>query len=449
MNDQKLIDKKIDEYSEAFDFYMDCGKMPETIPPDDLLGGYMAQVIDDNPQLSSEEPIWNEVLKESLLSYFTVLLQHFLEIERKRQQELAMLAQFMESSIEGKRKMWSQVCQLISQSYSKYDVNIDGYKQQFEGDNNDAVFASLARDWETACDEKYDGQKKSLLEKSHQQWELQCKEAGTTDYEARVKLDKFVAKYPALKEIVRVMGREKNEDHKEKDSVVRKYLPSMVSKHPTVEEIDRVEQGDNILRALPSELALMADVDTESLFYKRYAVKELQQLSSPSRDKPVKTDRDKNQPRLTKGPIIVALDTSGSMSGSPIKIATSLLLQLLRMAKKERRKCFLISFSVRANSIDLSRPGNWNKLEAFLKDRYTGGTEGEQMLKDAMNALDKGTFEMADVLVISDFCFNKPVPKTRERMEEHRKKCTKFYGLNIGDFSRTYDDILDRKWRIQ
>ena len=447
MTGQELIDKKIDEYSEAFDFYMDCGKMPETIPPDDLLGGYMQQVIDDNPQLSPTETIWNEVLKESLLSYFSVLLQHFMEIERQRQKELAMLAQFMKAGIEGKRKMWPGVCQLIGQSYSKYDVNIEGYTQQFDGDNNEAVFASLANDWEKACNEKYDEQKKSLLQKSHKQWEFNCKEAGSHDYEARVKLDKFIAKYPALKEIVRIMGREKEEDHKEKDSVVRKYMPTTVSKHPAVEEIDRVEQGDNIPRVLPAELALMADPDTESLFYKRYAAKELQQLSSPSKDKPVKTDKDKNKPRLTKGPIIVAIDTSGSMSGNPIKIATSLLLQLLRIAKKEKRKCFLISFSVRAKSIDLSRPGNWRKVESFLKERYTGGTDGEQMLCQAMNALEKGTFEMADVLIISDFCFPQPLTETQRRMEKHRKRGTKFYGLGIGDHSNTYDKILDKKWR--
>ncbi len=447
MTDSELIDKKIDEYSEAFDFYMDCGRMPDNIPPGDLLGGYMAQVIDDNPQLSPDEPIWNEVLKESLLSYFNVLLQHFMEIERQRQKELALIAQFMGAGIEGKREMWGPVCLLIGQSYTKYDVNIEGYKQQFDGENNDAVFASLARDWEAACNEKCDNRKKSLLDKSRKQWEFQCKEAGPHDYEARRKLDKFIAKYPALKEIVRIMGREKVENHTEKDSVVRKYLPSVVSKHPTVEEVDRVEQGDNIPRALPSELALMADPDTESLFYKRYAVKELQQLSSPSRDKPVKADREKNRPRLTKGPIIVALDTSGSMDGTPIKIATSLLQQLLRMAKKERRKCFLISFSVRAKSIDLSRPGNWRKLEAFLEDGYSGGTDGEQMLNQAMTALDKGPFEMADVLVISDFYFPKPLSKTMGRMEDHRKKGTKFYGLQIGDENKTYDKILDKKWQ--
>ena len=209
-----------------------------------------------------------------------------------------------------------------------------------------------------------------------------------------------------------------------------------------------MEQGDNIPRALPSELALLGEPDTESLFYKRYAVKELQQLSSPGRDKLAKSDEDKNKPRLTKGPIVVAIDTSGSMSGNPIKIAFSLLLQLLRMAKKEGRKCFLISFSVRAKSTDLSRIGNWNKLESFLSDGFSGGTDGEQMLSQAMEVLDEGTFEMADILIISDFEFPKPIATTQDRMEKNRQKGTKFYGLQIGDSSRTYDKILDRLWQI-
>lgn len=55
MTDQELIDNKIDEYGEAFDFYIGCGKMPKNISSDDLLGGYMKQVIDDNPQLSPDE----------------------------------------------------------------------------------------------------------------------------------------------------------------------------------------------------------------------------------------------------------------------------------------------------------------------------------------------------------------------------------------------------------
>ena len=43
-----------------------------------------------------------------------------------------------------------------------------------------------------------------------------------------------------------------------------------------VEEIDRVESGDNLERVLPVELSM-----PEDLFFKRYATKELQQFSSP------------------------------------------------------------------------------------------------------------------------------------------------------------------------
>ncbi len=60
----------------------------------------------------------------------------------------------------------------------------------------------------------------------------------------------------------------------------------------------------------------------------------------------------------------------------------------------------------------------------------------------------KGTFEMADILIISDFCFPKPLPSTQNRMEENRKKGTMFYGLQIGDYSSAYDELLDRLWRI-
>ncbi len=35
------ITKKLQEYDEAFDFYMDRGEMPDTIPEGDMLGGFI------------------------------------------------------------------------------------------------------------------------------------------------------------------------------------------------------------------------------------------------------------------------------------------------------------------------------------------------------------------------------------------------------------------------
>ena len=35
MIDYTDVDAKLEEYSEAFDFYMECGEMPPSMPPDD------------------------------------------------------------------------------------------------------------------------------------------------------------------------------------------------------------------------------------------------------------------------------------------------------------------------------------------------------------------------------------------------------------------------------
>ncbi len=67
MIDYTDIDAKLDEYSEAFDFYMECGEMPPSMPEDDCLAGYMRNVIDSNPQIDGSDPTWVEILKDDLI----------------------------------------------------------------------------------------------------------------------------------------------------------------------------------------------------------------------------------------------------------------------------------------------------------------------------------------------------------------------------------------------
>ena len=54
-------------------------------------------------------------------------------------------------------------------------------------------------------------------------------------------------------------------------------------------------------------------------------------------------------------------------------------------------------------------------MDHFLEHSFSGGTDGEQMLAEAIGVLQKGTFEMADVLIISDLEFPKPIPATMEK----------------------------------
>lgn len=443
MVDYRDIDAKLGEYSEAFDFYMDCGEMPPSLSKDDCLAGYMQEVIDNNPQIDSSDPTWVEVLKEDMISFFAALLEQFRAMQLEAMKELAMLARFREAPIEQKRLMWQEVSETIKRGYSKYDVNLPGYTAQFKTDDKEAVFAALTGDWENACLAKLDRRERQTLQRSKKNFEQICRDAGTTDYEDKKQVENYIHKFPQLKEIVDIIGRDKDPSKEEKDTVIYKFLPTAVSKNSSVEEIDRVEAGDNLERVLPVELSM-----PEDLFFKRYATKELQQFSSPGKDKPKKVEEHHKDPRLTKGPIIVSIDTSGSMSGKPEKIAFSLLKQLLRMAKKQKRPCFLISFSVRSKSIDLSKPRNWERIDYFLEHSFSGGTDGEEMLAEAIRVLQKGTFEMADVLIISDLQFPAPHPATRKNINKEKTLGTKFYALQIGGWSHQYDNVMDKIWVV-
>lgn len=443
MIDYSDVDAKLEEYSEAFDFYMDRGEMPPATRDDDCLAGYMREVIDNNPQVDGGDAAWKEVLKEDLIAFFAVLLEQFRAMRLEAMREQALIEQFSGAPIDEKRSMWPEVSRAIREGYSKYEVDLPGFTSQFQNGDAESVLAALTSDWKNACEAKLDRRQRQLLERSKAPFEQACREAGSSDYEAKRRVDEYFHKYPLLREIVDMIGREKDPSKEEKDTVVCRFMPAAISKNSSVEEIDRVESGDNLERLLPTELAMPDD-----LFYKRYATKELRQFGSPGTDKPRKVEEHKREPRLTKGPIIISIDTSYSMTGRPLKIAFSLLRQLLSMAKRQKRPCFLISFSVRAKSIDLSKPRNWGLVDHFLENGFSGGTDGEQMLAEALKVLRKGAFEMADVLVISDLQFAKPIPATMGKIDREKALGTRFYALQTGSWGHEYDTVMDKIWRI-
>ena len=450
MNNESEISRKLREYDDAFDFYMDRGQMPETVPPDDLLGGFLKQTIDENPQLESQDPVWKELLKEEVMKFLEAMLELFQPIEKAYQREKEYMVVFTDADIDQKRKMWREVYGTISKEYAPEEVNIDGYVEQMKSQDLDAVFASLLSDWDKACDELVRKKKVEIIEFNREKWEKGVKEHGNADFKERKKIEKMFFSYPQLVDIVRIIGREQPERDDEYDETVRSYMPILPSPPTPAVEVEQVSLGKDLQHLLPMETTILADKETEDLFYLRYASSQLQLFANkPKQESVLKTEKKRNKKlRLEKGPIIVSLDTSGSMSGRPEKVARCLLLQLLRMAKKQKRKCFLITFSVRAECMDLSRPGSWNRLNRFLNNPFTGGTDGEDMIKNALKMLNTDNYSMADVLIISDFYFPNPRPQTKELMEIEHNKGTRFYGLQIESTVSGYDNVLDKIWKV-
>lgn len=59
---------------------------------------------------------------------------------------------------------------------------------------------------------------------------------------------------------------------------------------------------------------------------------------------PPAADRMEIRPAAELGPIILCLDTSGSMRGARETVAKALTLECMRGAHRQRRKCFVYAF---------------------------------------------------------------------------------------------------------
>lgn len=275
-----------------------------------------------------------------------------------KQKEIRRARLFLAAHIEEKRRLWSGIDAHIRRLYSPAQINMDGYLYLFQQSDKpkEAIFSTLAHDWEKAAAQRCDTAKEKLLtdhKKTFEQWTVN---AGKTDYETISKSASVVARNPVLQEILRLMGREqKSDDTRDYDSTVIKYIPLLLSRVPSCEEIEDVCAGHNLAQLLPAEIALLSDPRTELLFYHKYAADQLLSFSNrPPFQKQEKTETETRlRPRLAEGPIIVCVDTSGSMQGKPERIAKALLLQCLLTAKRKKRKCYLITYSVRARTGNL------------------------------------------------------------------------------------------------
>ena len=338
----------------------------------------------------------------------------------------------------------------MKEHYALIDVNIDGYVEQFKEHETQDVIDALTEDWKKTADKRLNQKEEQLLELNKDRWERRMREWGRSDYKRRKNIDQMYYCYPVLQEIVHIIGREQPQRKDEKDDIVYKFMPILLSHSTITTEIEQISVGNDLSHVIPSEIVTLSDPVTEMMFFKKFAERQLQIFAS----KPQMTIQDKQvqehqtKPRLEKGPIIVSIDTSVSMMGEPEGLARSLLVQLLRLAKKQHRKCFVITFSVRAKALELTKPANWSLLKKFLEEGFSGGTDGEQMLAAALDVLQTKDFCMADVLIISDFFFPLPIDKTCKCMEAEHLKGTRYYGLQIGKMENPYDTVLDRIWQL-
>jgi uncharacterized protein with von Willebrand factor type A (vWA) domain len=241
----------------------------------------------------------------------------------------------------------------------------------------------------------------------------------------------------ALEEILLLIGRKPSNagDRKAHLSYGNQNLP-----HSGGSDIQGITVGQSFSSLLPFETALFSDSQTEDVFLHKYVDHQLQLFHHKSENG--KTSRGLNNVRAKgRGPMIICMDTSGSMEGHPLDVARVVVSNIFMEAQRQKRACLLILYSEDIDVIDLKNA--WENYKVRLGGGYKdfilqipieyGATDITEMLLAIFGLWENSQYyQLADVLVISDFEIPKPSIDLLSKMMYYRGLGYRFFGYKIG-----------------
>lgn len=284
-------------------------------------------------------------------------------------------------------------------------------------------------------------------------WDLSHGVLKHTGWLDLLRLRKLLEQLPQLREIVRSLGR----FHVTTDgeSVAEKILAPVRRIEEELREIRTplipaemrgLERSGEIARMLPVEAVMLGHPKLRMLWHARRSERALLTY----RVEGVETERiqveregheelEGKRPRPERGPIFAIVDTSGSMHGLPEQVAKALVLEALRTAHAEKRRCFLYAYSgpgqVMEHELDLSTDGIGRLLQ-FLNLSFGGGNDEAGMMSKVLARLKDEDWKKADVIFVSDGEWPAPAGLVTA-IKGARADGTRFHGVQIGNRGQT------------
>ncbi len=251
----------------------------------------------------------------------------------------------------------------------------------------------------------------------------------------------LLAREDELRELADLLGQWREAEIELEEETLEKTIvrQQWVSDPNLRSEISGVHESADLNNVLSSEIALLAEEATESAFLKRFAERQLLTFRYDDRKLVTSTDHETevyNRVReKERGPFILCVDTSESMSGRPEQVAKVLALGILKMAGRVKRRAYLINFSTGIQTLDLHDVArSLEDIAGFLRMSFRGGTDISLPLYECFRQLRGDDYREADVLVISDFIMYKLDADIMNDMRYFQhNKATEFHALVLGE----------------
>ena len=247
----------------------------------------------------------------------------------------------------------------------------------------------------------------------------------------KIKLAQRIQSSQKLQAIAQLAGK--------KIALAAKMQRSKVKEGRT--EIVGITTGNDLVRILPSELVKLTIPELFPIFAQGFIERSLLQREMTSREP------------MAKGPIVICLDSSGSMAGSAEIWSKAIALALLSIAVSQKRHCRILHFTGRVEKIDdfVGTVPDPNQVMDCIEKFYRGNsTSFTAALTGALDSIKQHEqSKKADVVLITD---GKDIPSTsfiEQWQEEKRKHEFSCYGIliavgDLGDYHTTINNICDR-----
>ena len=310
---------------------------------------------------------------------------------------------------------------------------------------------------------KIQEQLKSFTQDSGKMWKLAQGDLRDNGFKVLEKFAFLLSDAPGLKELCDLIGRYQAEVQKyhkvlREITVSKSYFKPEPA--PLGVEVSGVTVSDEIPHALPAELALYVNKNPliNKIFKLKFAQHQLLSYEyidyfgySKNETETIEDiEQDGNDSAEKKGPMIICVDTSGSMTGEPERVAKTVAFALAQKSLEEERPCYLISFSDNYEPLDLSSyltTDGISNLVDFLQKGFYGGTDPEPALRGGIKLMNENKWERADLLMISDFEMGNLSPDLKNVIESQKKKKSRFFSLKIGTgANQNVLNCFDEQW---
>ncbi|ELV8612901.1 ATPase RavA stimulator ViaA [Vibrio vulnificus] len=284
-------------------------------------------------------------------------------------------------------------------------------------------------------------------------WDMASAKLSKTDVSVMKRYAEFLKKNNGLQEIAEQLGRMANEvDDPDLQRTPAEELQMVEEKSDeATDDIVGIHESDDLNKLLPNETMFLAYPELEVVFYKHLADKRLMNYRVQGKSRTLRKVRaqkpDNQQVEIDKGPFVLCVDASGSMSGFPEQSAKAMAYALMQIALAEGRDCYVMLFSTEQITYELTKQDGLREAADFLTYTFHGGTAFEPVLMKSIDLMSGDKYRNADLVVLSDFIAPRQSEEMLAKVEALKEQKNRFHAVSLSKYGNpALMSMFDHCW---